>query len=466
MVVISKHPLADASLRNKRSILVRLTGLFAMIFAVLILTLQSADSARASGSGVLLVDIDSNIDPVSAGQIKRGINEAEESNASLVVIVLDTPGGLVSSTRDIVRYMVESEVPIAVFVSPVGARASSAGTFVTVAAHFAVMAPGTYIGAASVVGADGEDLPDTMARKLDEADRAFIRSIAVLRGRNHVPLENAVVRANAYSAQEALQLGIIDLLVPDLQTMLQQLHGRTAETSAGPKVVESADAKVEHLDTSLVGHIVGLLANTNLVFVLLLIGGFAIILELAVPGVFGPGLSGATGVILLVLAFIGFINLPGNWIGLLLVVLAMGLFYGETAVPGLGLFGIGGIISLIVGAVFLFGNILDPSSIPEPTYIVSPVTIGITSFLAISMWILFIRLVVAGGGKSSGFQTQEQASMEGAVGVAISGLQPSGKVLVSGQEWIASTSSDISIQKGDEIRVIAVYEGVLKVEKR
>ncbi|MDE2920451.1 MAG: nodulation protein NfeD [Chloroflexota bacterium] len=465
MTVTGELPLARMSLRDKRSILCRLTGAFATIVVFLSLTLPSADAAGASGSSVLIIDIDSSIDPVSAGKIKLGIDNAEDSNASMLVIRLDTPGGLNRSMREIVRYMVESDVPIAVFVSPAGARASSAGTFVTAAAHFAVMTPGTYIGAASVVDAGGKDLPDTMARKLNEADRAFIRSIAQLRGRNHTPLENAVVHTNAYSAQEALQLGIIDLLAVDLPSMLQQLHGRTAVTREGPKVVDTADANVEFQDTSLIGHIVGLLANTNLVFILLVIGGFAILIELAAPGVFGPGLSGALGVILIVLAFIGFVNLPGNWIGLLLILLAMGLFYGETTAPGLGLFGIGGVVSLILGAVFLFGNLFDPSSIPEIPYTVSPVTIGITSFLALSLWILFLRLVVSGGGTSSGFQTQKQASIEGAIGVAISTLEPSGKVRVSGQEWSASTSPDVSIKEGDEIRVIAVYGDVLKVER-
>lgn len=460
----SNHPNVHSSPLSVLPDFARLTRILLAIVTILIVTLQSADAARANSSGVLVVDIESRIDPVTAGRIKLGIDEARDSAASLLVIRLDTPGGLTRSMREIVRYMVESKVPIAVFVSPVGARASSAGTFITAAAHFAVMTPGTYIGAASVVGADGEDLPDTMARKLNEADRAFIRSISQLRGRNHTPLENAVVRASAYSAQEALQLGIIDFLAPDLQAMLQQLHGRTVETWEGPKVVDTANAEVKRQDTSLVGHIVRLLANTNLVFVLLLIGGFAILLEVTVPGLFGPGLAGALGFLLVVLAFIGFINLQGNWIGLVLIVLALVLFYGETTASGLGLFGISGIASLILGAVFLFGNLFDQSSIPELTQMVSPVTIGLTSFLTISIWIVFLRLVVAGGGSSSGFQTQEQVSMEGAVGVAMSDIQPSGKVRVSGKDWIASTSPDDPIKKGDEIRVVAVYGDVLKVE--
>jgi len=145
-------------------------------------------------------------------------------------------------------------------------------------------------------------------------------------------------------------------------------------------------------------------------------------------------------------------------------VLALGLFYGETTAPGLGLFGISGVASLILGAVFLFGNLFDESSIPELTHIVSPVTIGITSFLTVAIWILFLRLVVAGGGSSSGFQTQKQVSMEGSVGVAMSDIQPSGKVHVSGKDWIATTSPDDPIKKDDEIRVIAVYGDVLKVE--
>ena len=459
------HYFKHSSHRNRGVLLRRATGIAATILAAFVLILQSTESAMASGSGVLVVEIERSIDPVAAGRIKYGIDRAEDSNASLVVIRLDTPGGSVSAMREIVRYMVESEVPIAVFVSPAGARASSAGTHVTAAAHFAVMTPGTYIGAASVVGADGEDLPATMARKLDEGDRAFIRSIAQLRGRNPTPLENAVVRTNAYSAQEALQLGIIDLLAPDLETMLQELHGRTAQTRSGARTVDVINGRVDYLDTSLPGHIVGILANTNLVFVLLLIGGFAIILELAAPGVFGLGISGAIGLILTILAFVGFINLQGNWIGLLLIILAIGLFYGEATAPGLGLFSVSGSIALVLGAVFLFGNLLDPSSIPDTTYMVSPITIGIATFLVLSMWILFIRLVVGGGGTPSGFLTEKQASIEGSVGIATSSLHPSGKVCVAGREWTASTGLDTGIETGEKIRVVAVYGDILKVEK-
>ena len=433
--------------------------------AVLALSGQFAEPARASGPRVLVVDIERRIDPLTVGYITRGIDRAEESEASLLVIRLDTPGGLVESTRDIVRVMVDAETPIAVLVSPAGARASSAGTFVTAAAHFAVMTAGTHIGAASVVGADGEDLPETMARKIDESDSAFIRSIAELRGRNAAALEDTVLQTKAYSAQEALDLGIIDFLAPDLETMLQQLDGRTAQTAAGARVVATAGAQVENVDNSTWGHATEFLANTNLVFILLVLGGFAILVELAVPGLFGPGVSGAIGVVLLVLAFIGFINLPGNWLGIALIGLAMILFYFETTAPGFSLFGGGGILSIILGAVFLFGNVLDTPSIPEPVYMVSPIVIAVMSGMLIAMWVVFIRLVFGGGGSAGGFHTKEQTQLEGAVGVALSGMQPSGKVRISGEEWIASANPGVSIRKGDEVRVVGVYGEVLKVEK-
>ena len=238
----------------------RLMAILIVGAAVLALSGQFAEPARASGPRVLVVDIERRIDPLTVGYITRGIDRAEESEASLLVIRLDTPGGLVESTRDIVRVMVDAETPIAVLVSPAGARASSAGTFVTAAAHFAVMTAGTHIGAASVVGADGEDLPETMARKIDESDSAFIRSIAELRGRNAAALEDTVLQTKAYSAQEALDLGIIDFLAPDLETMLQQLDGRTAQTAAGARVVATAGAQVENVDNSTWGHATEFLA--------------------------------------------------------------------------------------------------------------------------------------------------------------------------------------------------------------
>ncbi len=440
----------------------RLIGVAAVVAAVALLAWQSTHSVRADEPTVLVIEIDGAIEPLSAAHIARGLDKAREDGVSLAVIRLDTPGGLVDSTREIVERLLEAQVPVAVYVSPAGARAASAGTFVAAAANFAVMAPGTNIGAAAAVGAGGADLPETLARKIDEDTRAFIRSIAEIRDRNGDALEETVSRARAYSEQEALDLNVIDLIAPDMDAMLEQLHGRTAETAAGPVVVESAGARVDQLGRTLLEHLLGILANPNLALVLFLIGGVALWAEWSVPGMIGPGVI---GVIALILAFVGFFNLPGNWVGLVLLALAMGLFYAETTAPGFSLFGAGGIVSFVLGSIFLFGNFFSPSDLPELNIMVSPVVIAVTSGLMAAAWVLFMRLAMHGGGVSTGFQTEEDVLLEGASGVALSDLDPAGRVKVSDKEWSASAGPGDSIREGEEVRVIGVYQGVLKVER-
>ena len=426
--------------------------------ATFILALQPPDSVLADGPNVLVIEIDGIVDPLTADHIARGINKASKDGASLVVIQLDTPGGLLDSTRDIVESILESEVPVAVYVAPAGARAASAGTFVAAAANFAVMAPGTNIGAASPVASGGRDLPTTLSRKINQDTRAFIRSIAQVRGRNANALEDTVRKAAAYSAEEALKLGVIDLIATDMNQMLVQLDGLTATTPAGQELVSSSGAEVRRLHRTLLEHALRILANPNLVLGLFIIGGAALIVELVVPGQFGPGIL---AVLAIALGLVGFVNLPGSWVGVGLIAFAVALFYGETVAPGFSLFGLGGIISLILGSIFLFGNFFGPTDIPEPSFMVSPIMIGIVAGLAIGVWILFIKST----GTSSGFQTEAEALLEGQKGVALSDLQPSGQVRVSNEEWTATAGPGVSIKKGDEVQVVAVYGRVLKVDK-
>ncbi len=442
--------------------LFRLIWILAIIVATLAIGWQSADAARGNTRSVLVIDIDDQIDPLSVDYISRGLDEARSEAASLVVIRLDTPGGLLQSTREIVELMFESHVPIAVYVAPAGARAASAGTFLLAASNFAVMAPGTSVGAASPVGSGGTELPTTLSRKVSEGTQAFIRSIAEVRRRNAAALEVTVSKAVAYSAQEALDIGIVDLVAPDMQTLLNQLHGRSAETAGGRVIVSTADVTVHRTSRTLVERVVEVLANPNVVLALFLIGGLGVLVELSSPGLIAPG---TVGIIASTLGLVGFLNLPGSWGGLLLIAIALGLFYAESVAPGFSVFGAGGIVALLFGSIFLFGNYFSPSDLPEPSYMVSPVMIAITTAVAVVAWVLFIRFVRAEGGTSGGFQTEEEMSLEGAWGVATSDLEPSGKVRVADQEWAASTDPGNSIRAGDEIRVQGVYGQVLKVEK-
>ena len=436
---------------------------WAAVAVALALAWHTTALVRGSETGVLVIEIEGTIEPLTVDHLARGLDEARQNGSSLVVIRLDTPGGLLESTREIVELMLESNVPIAVYVSPAGARAASAGTFVAAAANFAVMAPGTSIGAASPVASGGADLPDTLSRKVSESTQAFIRSIAQVRGRNAEALEATVSKATAYSAQEALANGIADLIAPDMESMLEQLHGRTAETAAGSVVISSSGVPVNRLNRTFLENVLGLLANPNVVLALFLIGGIAILVEISAPGMLGPGIL---GVVALALAFVGFFNLPGSWGGLLLIALALGLFYAEASAPGFSVFGAGGLVSLILGSMFLFGNQFSPSDLPEPSFMVSPIMIAATAGITALAWVLLIRLAMTEGGTSGGFQTEEELLMEGSWGVALTDLDPAGKVRISDKEWAASADPGASIQAGDEVRVIGVYGQVIKVERR
>ena len=436
---------------------------WAAVAVALALAWHTTALVRGSETGVLVIEIEGTIEPLTVDHLARGLDEARQNGSSLVVIRLDTPGGLLESTREIVELMLESHVPIAVYVAPAGARAASAGTFVAAAANFAVMAPGTSIGAASPVASGGADLPDTLSRKVSESTQAFIRSIAQVRGRNAEALEATVSKATAYSAQEALANGIADLIAPDMESMLEQLHGRTAETAAGSVVISSSGVPVNRLNRTFLENVLGLLANPNVVLALFLIGGIAVLVEISAPGMLGPGIL---GVVALALAFVGFFNLPGSWGGLLLIALALGLFYAEASAPGFSVFGAGGLVSLILGSMFLFGNQFSPSDLPEPSFMVSPIMIAATAGITALAWVLLIRLAMTEGGTSGGFQTEEELLMEGSWGVALTDLDPAGKVRISDKEWAASADPGASIQAGDEVRVIGVYGQVIKVERR
>ena len=213
-----------------------------VIVASTVFVCSSVGSVSAEGPSVLVIEVDGNIEPLTADRIARGIDEARGNGASLVVIQLDTPGGLLESTREIVEDILASDTPVAVFVGPAGARAASAGTFVAAAANFAVMAPGTTIGAASPVTSTGGDIPPTLSRKISADTSAFIRSIAQTRDRNAEALENTVLKSTAYSAEEALELGVIDLISPDMNSMLDQLNGRTVTTASGQLTVSAPGA--------------------------------------------------------------------------------------------------------------------------------------------------------------------------------------------------------------------------------
>ena len=349
--------------------------------------LGQAAPAEASGHHATLITIDGTIDEPAASHLARGLDDAREKGAHLAIVRLDTPGGLYSSTREIVELLLTSPIPVAVYVSPPGAQAASAGTFITAAAHVAAMAPGTNIGAASPVGGGGEDLPETLKSKASQDAAAFIRSIADERGRNRDVLESTVLNALSLSPSEALDENVVDFVASDLSDLLEKMNGMEVTVAGAEVALDTTGISVSELHQTPLERFLGFLANPNVAFVLLTIGGIGILIELISPGLIVPGV---VGIIALALALTAIANLPVNWVGLGLILLAMLLFYLETAAPGLSVFGISAAISFIAGAFLLFGGFGAPP-IPEPSFRVNLWIIGVLSaFLAVSL-ALFLR---------------------------------------------------------------------------
>ena len=414
---------------------------------------------QARGDYIGVLEIDGPIDAVSSRYLSRAIEKAESDEAVLIVVELDTPGGRLDSTRDMVATILESRSPIAVYVTPSGAQAASAGTFITVAANFAVMAPATNIGAASPISGSGEDLPPTLKSKVIEDTRAFIRAISEQRDRNAEALEATVTEAKAYSATEALEIGIVDTIATDLDDLLSQVDGRTATTAAGPVVVETEGVPVREIKQSLLERFLAIIADPNISFTLMSLGTFALIAEFY-TSFFGPGIA---GIIMLALAFVSFGVLPVNWVGVALILISMPLFYLEMEAAGIGVFGIGGLASFVIGAFLLFGGFVGSSNPLDLT-------------VDISLWLIIVMTVVLGsgvltlywlvreGGSSDAFAGVGDGDLAGAPAVALSDLNPTGRVRVGDREFSATMEEGQRVRAGANVHVVAVYSGrTLKV---
>lgn len=424
---------------------------------------QGYSVARSESGFVALVPMTGAIDPTSANYIERAIDTAAKDGATLLVIQLDTPGGLVDSTRAIMEAILGSPVPIVVYVSPAGAQAASAGTFVTAAAHVAAMAPATNIGAAAVVGSEGAELGPTLKEKATQDAMAMMRSVAELRGRNAEALELTVTEAKAYSASEALELGIVDLIAADLDGLLTTIDGRTVTTASGEVTIHSAGVPVKEIPRNLVERFLGVVASPNVVFILLSVGLLAISAELFSPGVFGPGIA---GFILVGLAFVGLGLLPVNWFGVGLIVFAGALMYFEVQVSGVGAFGVGAVVCFALGGLMLFGGIVPSPEGPwEEAHVSRWLIVAMTAFFGSVL--AFFVFMLKEGGSSSGYPSATHGGLVGAVGMVMSDLNPSGEIRVGEAEWTATTDTGNLITKGTEVEVVGDYVGgVVKVIAR
>ena len=275
--------------------------------------------ARAQNSDtphVLVITVDGIINSVKERFISRALEKAQYEGSTALIIQLDTPGGLLGPTREIVGLLLESPLPVSVFVYPKGARAGSAGTFIAAAANFAAMSPGSNIGAAAPISSTGEDIDDTLASKVENDAAALIRSIAQVRGRNQDKFEQTVRTAAAYSAEEAKAGNVVDFIADDLNDLLTQIDGRVAATSRGPVVLETYGLDVRAFEKNVLEHFLEFISHPNVSFLLLTIGVLGIVVELFNPGLIGPGV---VGVICLLLAFLAVGNLPVNWAGVVFI---------------------------------------------------------------------------------------------------------------------------------------------------
>jgi membrane-bound serine protease (ClpP class) len=388
--------------------------------------------------------------------VERGIEQAEDSGAQALIIQLDTPGGLDTAMRDIIQLMVNSRVPVVVYVAPSGARAASAGVFITIAAHVAVMAPNTAIGAAHPVAISDQGeagMSETMEEKVVNDAAAYIRSLAEAHGRNLEWAENAVRESVSATEREALELNVIDMVAPDLETLVAQLDGRQV-TLLNNQIVtlQTQGAVINDVPMRGIESFLYAIADPNIAYLLLSIATLGIMAEIFNPGLIFPGIVGG---ISLLLAFYSLGMLPVNYAGILLIVLAIGLFIGEVLTTTFGLFTAGGVVSLVIGSLILFQG-ASPVFRIDP-WLIATVTIIITGALT-----FIVQRAISAHRRQAKTGREELIGKTASVKVA---LNPEGTVFYKGERWNA-ISEDGEIKPGEEVTINRVDGLVLYVSKK
>ncbi|MDP2720078.1 MAG: nodulation protein NfeD, partial [Dehalococcoidia bacterium] len=411
------------------------------------------NSAGAQGNSIAVLKVKGAITPVVAGYLERGITAAESAGASVVVIEMDTPGGLDTSMREIVQTIIGAKIPVVVFVSPAGARAASAGAFITLAAHVAVMAPNTAIGAAhpvSIGSGGATEVPETMEEKIVNDAVAYIRSSAALRNRNVEWAEKIVRESVSATETEALQLKVIDFIANDTQDLIRQLDGRQVTLLSGQSVtLQTGGASIIEYPMTGTERFLFTLSNPNLAYILLSVAMLGILLELYNPGAILPGIVGG---IALFLALYSLGMLEANWAGLLLIALAFVFFAAEFFTSSFGMLLIGGVISLIFGSLLLF---------PSPEFSIDIGLIaGVVGIITVTLTLVLIAVLRTHKKK----QVTGVEGMIGRTGVVRTALNPKGTILVHGELWAAVSRSGV-VEPGEDVEVEKVDGLRLSVSK-
>lgn len=423
------------------------------VLYIISLSLLLTLSAFSQKTKVLVINADCAIHPACADYIHSGLEKALEENAECLIIKLNTPGGLLKSTRVIVTDILESKIPVVVYVSPSGSQATSAGVFITLAGHIAAMSPGTNIGAAHPVSLQGTQDTVMMEKATNDA-AAFIRTISEKRNRNIEWAEDAVRKSLSITETEALELKVIDIIAKDIDDLLAQIDGMEVETVSGKRILKTKDASIIEIEMTLAQKLLSILSDPNFAYILLMLGIYGLFFELYNPGAIFPGVIGG---ICIILAFYSMHTLPVNYAGLALIIFAVILFLLEIKVVSHGVLTIGGIISLLLGSMML----IDEDSVLEA--------------MEISMELIIIVVVLTAAfflfAITFGIKAQRKKPVTGSEGIvgetgtAISNLKPVGKVKVHGEIWNAECKGEV-INKGDEIEVVSVNHLTLIVEKK
>jgi len=417
----------------------RVFNLFLIVFSLFSLLMPPAHAQGLATVEVLTAE--GAVTPVVARYIERGIREAEFNGAELLVIRLDTPGGSVNVMQEIVQAMIAADVPIAVYVAPDGAQAVSAGTFVVLAGHIAAMAPNTRIGAASPVGGQGEDLPETEKAKATNVLVAQIKSLTDRRGERAVAwAEKAVRSAEAATAQEALDVGVVDMIVPSVDALLAEVDGREVKLQTRTVVLQTAGANTVDLPMTLVEQFLHTLTDPNIAYILLILGINGLLFELANPTGF---LAGVIGAICLVMGFYALGVLGVNYAGLALIALAFVLFVVDIKAPTHGVLTTGGIISFVLGSLVLFNT---------PFYSVSRGLIASVAIVTAGFFAFAIGAAVRAQRRKP---TTGVEGLIGAIAEVRSDLDPEGMVFLQGERWKARTEGE-PMKRGEMVRILAV----------
>ncbi len=422
-----------------------------MIVAALFLVAFGGWAPARAAEPVAMIDLDGAITPVTSRLLTAAIERAQAERMQALIVRLNTPGGLERSMRSMAQAILNAQIPVIVYVAPTGARAASAGVFITMAGHVAAMAPATNIGAAHPVTIGGGDTGKEMGKKIENDAAAFARSLAAERGRNVEWAEKAVRASVSVTEREAVKLKVVDFIADSVPDLLAKADGRTVKTTRGPVTLATRDAPVKLIEVRFRDRFLALITDPNIAYILMMVGMLGIFFELQNPGVVLPGVIGG---ISLILAFFAFQSLPINWAGVMLILFGVALLIAEIKIISHGVLTAGGVVAMVLGSFMLYDA-------PEVGFRVSWTvilpTVGATAGLVV--W-----AVSAGMRAMMRSPVTGAAGMIGRVVVARSALGPEGQVQVDGEIWRA-VSEGGAIPAGEKVRVMAVDGLTLKVSR-